>query len=388
MLGKSSKFTIFAQIFLMGSKSLGEKKRLSLQWNILDSYILKKFLGSVTYSIMLLMTIIIVVDITENLQHFLDNDAPMSAVITGYYLNFIPYFINLFIPLFTFISVIWFTSKLSSQNEIVAILNGGVSFYRMLVPYFTGALIVAAFALVLANFIVPKTNKGMYEFKEKYMDHSALAQLNIHIKNSSNSYIYLERWTKAEKVGYQFTYEELGDATMDYKLSAQRVVYNEDTKNWTLYGGTERRIIDDQEYFSTFVQKDTVFNLTPIDLNQDAFVSETMSTPELNKFIKEEKAKGSTLVDQYVIEQQRRLANPFGTIIMTIFAVSVSSRKTRRGVGVHIFIGMGLAFTFVFFQQISTVFSVQGNMPPGLGTWIPNIICLILCIIMLRSTPK
>ena len=374
--------------FCKMAKSEVEKTKGSLHWNILDSYILKKFLGSVTYSIMLLMTIIIVVDITENLQRFLDNKAPMSAVITGYYLNFVPYFINLFIPLFTFISVIWFTSKLSSQNEIVAILNGGVSFYRMLVPYLAGALIVASCALVLANFVVPKTNKGMYKFKEIYMDHHALARLNIHIKNSSNSYIYLERWTIAEKVGYQFTYEVLGEATMEYKLSAQRVVYNEDAQNWTLYGGTERRIVGDQEYFSTFIQKDTVFNLSPVDLNQDAFISETMSTPQLNKFIKEEKAKGSTLVDHYVIEQQRRLANPFGTIIMTIFAVCVSSRKTRRGVGVHIFIGMGLAFSFVFFQQISTVFSVQGNMPPGLGTWIPNILCLILCVVLLRTTPK
>ena len=368
--------------------SVIEKIRGQLHWNILDSYILKKFLGSVVYSITLLMAIIVVVDISENLQRFLDNNAPISAVITGYYLNFIPYFISLFIPLFTFISVIWFTSKMSSNNEIVAILNGGVSFYRMLVPYFTGAVIVALCALFLANYVVPKTNMGMYKFKEKYMEHYALARMNIHIKNSSNSYLYLERWTKAEKVGYQFTYEVLGNNNLEYKLSAQRIVYNEDTQNWTLYGCTERRIVDNQEFFSTFLRKDTVFNITPADLNQDAFVSETMSTPELNKFIKEEKAKGSTLVDQYIIEQQRRFANPFGIIIMTIFAVSVSSRKTRRGVGVHIFIGMGLAFSFVFFQQISTVFSVQGNMPPGLGTWIPNIICMVLCVIMLRSTPK
>lgn len=365
-----------------------KKIRGILQWNILDSYILKKFLGSVTYSIILLMAIIIVVDISENLQHFLDNNAPMSAVITGYYLNFIPYFINLFIPLFTFISVIWFTSKLSVHNEIVAILNGGVSYYRMLVPYIVGAVIVAFCAMILANFVVPKTNQGMHKFKETYLENYAVARINIHIKNSANSYIYLERWTKTEKTGYQFTYEVLGEHTIDYKLSAQRIVYNEDKKNWTLYAGKERRIIGDQEICSTFEQKDTVFNITPVDLNQDVFVSETMSTPELNKFIQEEKEKGSTFVDQYVIEQQRRLANPFGTIIMTIFAVCVSSRKTRRGVGVHLFIGMGLAFSFVFFQQISTVFSVQGNMPPGLGTWIPNIICLVLCVILLRSTPK
>ncbi len=368
--------------------SIVEKIKSKLHWTILDSYILKKFLGSVVYSIILLMTIIIVVDISENLQSFLDNNAPMSAVITGYYLNFIPYFVNLFIPLFTFISVIWFTSKLSSNNEIVAILNGGVSFYRMLVPYITGAFIVAICALILANYVVPKTNMGMHKFKNKYMIRSNLANSNIHIKNSSDSYIYIERWTIDEKIGYQFTYEELGEEAIAYKITAHRIEYNIDSKDWSLYGGTERRIIDGKEYFSTFTQKDTVFNLTPASLDQDVLISETLNTPELNKFIKEEKAKGSTYISQYIIEQQRRLANPFGIIIMTFFAVSVSSRKTRRGVGVHIFIGMGLAFSFVFFQQISTVFSVQGNMPPGLGTWMPNIICLVLCIILLRSTPK
>lgn len=365
-----------------------EKIKKYLQWHILDSYILRKFLGSVVYSITLLMTIIIVVDISENLQRFLDNNAPMSAVITGYYLNFIPYFINLFIPLFTFISVIWFTSKLSANNEIVAILNGGVSFYRMLYPYIVGALIVASFAIFLSNFVVPRTNRQLYKFKEIYMGESSLARVNVHIKNSSNSYIYIERWTKAEKTGYQFTYEELGDKSLNYRISAQQAVYNDENMRWMLHDGFERRIVKGQEIFSRFKSKDTVFNLTPTTLNQDAYVSETMSSSQLRQFIKDEKAKGSTLVDQYIIEQQRRWANPFGTIIMTIFALCVSSRKTRRGVGVHIFIGMGLAFSFVFFQQISTVFSVQGNMPPGLGTWMPNIICMILCFFMLKNTSK
>ncbi len=377
-----------AKRILQMVRPMVEKIKKYLQWHILDSYILRKFLGSVVYSITLLMTIIIVVDISENLQRFLDNNAPMSAVITGYYLNFIPYFINLFIPLFTFISVIWFTSKLSANNEIVAILNGGVSFYRMLYPYIVGALIVASFAIFLSNFVVPRTNRQLYKFKETYMGESSLARVNVHIKNSSNSYIYIERWTKAEKTGYQFTYEELGDQSLNYRISAQQAVFNDENKHWMLLDGFERRIVKGQETFSRFKSKDTVFNLTPTTLNQDAYVSETMSSSQLRQFIKDEKAKGSTLVDQYIIEQQRRWANPFGTIIMTIFALCVSSRKTRRGVGVHIFIGMGLAFSFVFFQQISTVFSVQGNMPPGLGTWMPNIICMILCVIMLKNTSK
>lgn len=340
------------------------------------------------YSITLLMTIIVVIDISENLQRFLDNNAPMAAVITGYYFNFIPYFISLFIPLFTFISVIWFTSRLSANNEIVAILNGGVSFYRMVVPYLVGALIVAAFAIFLSNFLVPRTSRGLYKFKETYMGQSTFGRSNIHIKNSANSYVFVENWTKSEQQGYQFTYEELGEGMISYRLSAQRILYDEKNNIWLLFDCTERRIIDGVEYFSMCPKKDTVFNITPTNLNQDVYISEMMPSPELREFIEAEKAKGSTHVDQYIIEAQRRWANPLGTIIMTIFGLSVSSRKTQRGVGVHIFIGMGLAFSFVFFQQISTVFSVSGSMPPALGTWMPNILCAILCIFLLRSTPK
>lgn len=365
-----------------------ERLKKYFRWNTLDSYILKKFLGSVAYSITLLMAIIVVIDMSENLQKFLDRDVPTSAVITGYYLNFIPYFINLFIPLFTFISVIWFTSKLSAHNEIISILNGGISFYRMLYPYIVGALIVASIALVFSNMIVPRASKRLYTFKEMYMGEGNYARVNIHIKTSPTSYIFLERWSKEENTGYQFSYEELGDKSLDYKLSAQQIIYHPDSESWTLLYCTERRIINGKEYFSECEKKDTIFNITPHNLNQDVYLSETMPSIVLHKFIKEEKEKGSTLVNHYVIEMQRRFANPFGTIIMTIFALSIASRKTRRGVGVHIFVGMGLAFSFVFFQQISTVFSVSGNLPPGLGTWMPNILCLILCVFMLRSTPK
>ncbi|MCQ2272870.1 MAG: LptF/LptG family permease [Bacteroidales bacterium] len=369
-------------------RSVVERIKGLLHWNILDGYILRKFLGSVVYSIMLLMTIIVVIDITENLQRFLDNNAPMSAVVVGYYFNFIPYFISLFIPLFTFISVIWFTSKLSANNEIVAILNGGVSFYRMVLPYLVGAVIVAAFAIFLSNYLVPRTSRGLYNFKETYMQQTSMGRSNIHIKNSDNSYIFVEHWTKTDKIGYQFTYEELGEDMISYRLSAQRIEFDAENNRWKLFDCTERRIVDGKEFFAMYPTKDTVFNITPTNLNQDVYVSEMMSSSELRKFIKDEKAKGSTYVDQYIIEEQRRWANPLGTIIMTIFGLSVSSRKTQRGVGVHIFIGMGLAFSFVFFQQISTVFSVSGNMPAALGTWMPNILCAILCVFLLRSTPK
>lgn len=358
-------------------------------WKIIDGYLLKKMLGSVVFAITLLMTIVVVFDLSENIQRFISHDVPAKDVILGYYFNFIPYFINLFIPLFTFISVIWFTSKLSSHNEIISIFDNGISFNRMMVPYVVGAIIIMIFSLILANFIVPVTNKKLNEFKYNYFGRRASMTTYLHIKNSSNSYIFVERWDKTEEVGYNFTYEELGNASIRKKITAQTITYDYENEVWHLNKFTKRIIgQDNTEKIFTGEQMDTTLNIQPLNLYQDALVSETMSYLELRKFIKEERKRGSTLLANYQIEQHKRLANPVGILIMTLLGLSVSCRKSTRGVGVHIFIGMGLAFTFVFLQQISTVFSVSGGLPPVLGTWLPNLIFLVITIVMLKITPK
>jgi lipopolysaccharide export system permease protein len=358
-------------------------------WQILDGYLLKKFLETLVYSIALLMTIVIVFDISENIQHFLDKNISIHDIIFLYYLNFIPYFVNLFIPLFTFISVIWFTSKLSSQNEIISILNGGVSFNRMLVPYITGALIIGIFSLLLSSFIVPKTQENFLAFKNSLSNRRYFAtQTVMHFRNSDNSYIYLERWEEEPRKGYMFTYEEFSSAGVSYKLSATRVTYNEETQKWELSEYTKRTIYNTKEQIFTGEKMDTVFNVLPRDFDQNVKVIETMTLPQLNDFIKQEEAKGSSLVKYYIIEKHKRLANPLGTIIMTLLGQSIASRKTRRGVGVHLFFGIALAFTFIFLQQISTVFSLQGGMPPWLGSWIPNLLYIVICGVLLKFSQK
>lgn len=370
-------------------KELNERFREKIGWKILDSYLLKKMLGTVVFAISLLMTIVVVFDVSENIQRFMSHNIPAKEVITGYYLNFIPYFINLFIPLFTFISVIWFTSKLSSRNEIISIFDNGISFNRMLVPYVVGAVFIMLLSLVLANFIVPTTNGKLNDFKYQYFGRRNVATTYLHIKNSKNSYVFVERWDKMEETGYNFTYEEFDNNAIRLKISAQTIDYNEDKKVWQLHRFTRRVITPDQEEVITQGdQFDTVLNILPRNLYQDAFVSETMSYRELRQFIREERMRGSSLLANYQIEQHKRLANPMGILIMTLLGVSVSCRKSTRGVGVHVFIGMGLAFSFIFLQQISTVFSVSGGLPPVLGTWFPNIIFLIITIVMLRMTPK
>ena len=370
-------------------KRFDERVREKIGWKILDGYLLRKMLGTVVFAITLLMVIVVVFDVSENIQKFMSHNIPTKEVITGYYLNFIPYFINLFIPLFTFISVIWFTSKLSSQNEIISIFDNGISFNRMLVPYVTGAVIIMLISLIMANFIVPNTNRKLNEFKYQYFGRKYVASSYLHIKNSKNSYVFVERWDKVEGIGYNFTYEEFDSSALRMKISAQTVDYNEEKQMWEMHKYTRRVITpDNEELIVRGEEFDTVLNILPRNLYQDAFVSETMSYTELRQFIKEEKMRGSSLLANYQIEQHKRLANPVGILIMTLLGLSVSCRKSTRGVGVHVFIGMGLAFSFIFLQQISTVFSVSGGLPPILGTWFPNIIFGIITIVMLKLTPK
>ncbi len=364
------------------------KERPTPKWTILDSYILKKFLGSVVYSIALLMTIVVVFDVSENIQRFMDKSIPLKDIITGYYFNFIPYFINLFFPLFTFISVIWFTSKLSSHNEIISILGNGVSFRRFLRPYWVGAIILVMVSLFMANIIVPHTNERLNNFKYEYFGRRAAQTTYIHLKNSTNSYIFVERWDRAMQTGFYFTYEVFEETSIRQKLSARTISYNDDTEQWHLTDYMRRTIVDGEEFLERGEELDTIFNFKPINLNLDAFVSETMSYSELRRFIKEEKKRGSSLVAEYQIERHKRIANPLGIIILTFLGLSVSSRKNTRGVGVYLFVGMGLAFTFIFLQQVSKVFSVSGGLPPVLGSWIPNIIFLIITIYMMRYAQK
>ena len=362
--------------------------RKILRWRILDSYILRKFLQSFFFSLSLLMLIFVVFDLSENIQRFLDNKVPIGKIIVGYYFNFIPYFANLFVALFTFISVIWFTSQLSQRNEFVAILSNGINFYRLTVPYIVGALIIAVFSFGMSNFVVPRTNRNLEQFKEQNFYKRNLSFNNLHLRNTFSSYIYLGQWNKDDETGYDFTYEEIGQGYTKYKIAAQEIKYNSDDGRWVLLDFMERRIVNGEEIISSGNEKDTVFNINPLNLTKDEGIVSVMNYKELSDYIEEEKANGSPLVKYYVMEKNKRMANSLGTIIMTLLGMSVASRKNNRGSGIHLFIGMGMAFSFVFLQQVSNVFSTSGNLPPALGAWIPNILFLLLCIGMLKYTQK
>lgn len=368
-------------------------RKQPLRWSIMDTYLVRKFIGSVFYAIALLMTIIIVFDISQNMQHF--SDVSAWEVITKYYFNFIPYFVNLFFPLFTFISVIWFTSKLSDRNEIISFFNGGISFYRFIVPYIVGALILGVFSLFMANFVVPRSNVEMNAFKDihfhanKNVPVGMITQRNLHFKNSKDSYVYVQNWRKRTLQGENFTYEIIGDENIPYKMMAERIEYDTIKKHWVLMDVRTRTFDKDGiEHVTVREELDTNFNFEPEEFSLDVTAATSLGYKELKDFIAKEQAKGSSLVKSYQIEQHRRMANPASIIVMTLLGLCVAARKTQRGIGVHIFIGMFFVFAFIFLQQVSTVFAVSESLSPAMAVWLPNLIYLVICMILLFTIPK
>ena len=355
---------------------------------IIDRYIFTKFLTSFFYALLLFMTIVVVFDFSENVSRFMDYNISWFDIIFKHYLNFIPYFFNLFIPLFTFISTLWFTSKLSSNNEIVAILSGGVNFYRVMVPYLAGALCIAALSLVMSNVIVPRSTLRLQTFKSQYMTRYSRTNTNLHIRNSANSYIYVDRWNVKDQKGYLFSYDELGDAFVKYRITAQEIIFEDSLQMWRLNNYTKRITSHTGEIILTGTSMDTVFNIIPLDLAQDEKACETMTFGEIVRYIRGDKVKGGGMVKYYILQANKRVANSLGVFIMTLLGLGIAFRKNRRGIGVHLFFGIALVFIFVFLQQVSTVFSIYGGFSPALSAWIPNIIYAFICFFMIKNCQK
>ncbi len=355
----------------------------------IDQYIIKKFLGTFFYAISLLIVIVIIFDISEKIDDFLENDVPLNEIIFSYYLNFIPYFLNLFIYLFTFISVIFFTSKLASNTEIIAILSSGVSFTRLLSPYLISGLILAVISFYLANFLIPKTNQKMREFKGTYMEKlSRNKDRNIHLQIHPGTFVYVERFNTHILKGNKFTIEKFKDHKLYYKLRAKSIKWDTVNLKWTINDYYIRTINGKKEKLIKGTRIDTTLNLSPSDLYIEKEDFEEMDYWELNRTIKSKKMKGAENVMIYEVEKSKRVASPFATLVMTLIGMSLSCRKVRGGIGMHLGLGIAIAFAFILFMQVSTVFATFGNLPPYLSAWIPNIIFGILGIFFLITAPK
>ncbi|MFW6352718.1 MAG: LptF/LptG family permease [Bacteroidota bacterium] len=357
--------------------------------NKIDWYIIKKFLTPFFYAISLIILIVIIFDLSERIDDFLEKDAPFYDVVFVYYLNFIPYFANLFSPLFTFIAVIYFTSRLAFNTEIVAILSSGISFHRLLLPYFISAAFLAILSIYLSNVVIPKANERRLEFESVYLKgQKQFRERNIHLQIRPGEFVFLESFNERINVGYKFALEHIEDGELTYKIIADRAEWIDSLEIWRLRNYTERKINDLEEVLNTGSRKDTVINLIPGDFIQNLKMMETMNFRELQDFIDAERLKGSDNIKYYLVEKHRRIAFPFATLVLTLIGVSLSSRKVRGGIGLHLGIGLSLSFTFILFMQISTTFATNGNLPPVLAAWIPNIIYSFLGLYFLRTAPK
>ena len=354
-----------------------------------DWYIIKKFLSTFFFTISLILIIVIVFDISEKIDDFLRSNVSLDKIIFDYYLNFIPYFGNLFSPLFIFISVIYFTSKMAGNSEIIAILNSGMSFSRLLRPFIMTAFFLASLSFVLGNFIIPETNKERIDFENKYIKRKQKKRIkNIHMQIQRDQYVYMESYNRSKNIGYKFTLENFENNVLKSKLSANYIEYDTVNNNWKARDYFIRKYQEKNDEIIKGSVIDTVINLSPSDLAKNRNLVETMGMKKLNQYIKQEEIKGTAQIVYHKIEKHKRIANPFSTIILTVIAVAIGSKKIRGGAGIQLSLGLVMSFAYILFMQISTTFATNSNLLPIIAVWIPNIIFTVIAFVLVRFSMR
>ncbi len=356
----------------------------------LDLYIIKKFLGTFFFMLGVIMSIAIVFDISEKLEKFVKSDAPLMGIIFDYYVNFVFYYGNLFSSLLIFLSVLLFTSQMAQRTEIVAIFASGVSFRRLLFPYFVGASILVGVSLYFTHYQLPRANKTRLEFEEQYLRKKfRINDKNLHRQFEPNAIAYFESFSTINNVGYKFSLEKWNEqGELSYKLMADRARFDSTSGIWSIENYYERTITDSTEKVEKGMNLDTLMALRPSDFGQRSSVASTMSTGELDDFIKSEQRKGSDQTVFYEIEKHHRSSYPFATYVLTIIGVSIASRKSRGGIGGHLAIGVLIAVSYIFAMKVTTVAATNAGLDPLVAVWIPNIIYLAISIFLFFKAQK
>ncbi len=354
----------------------------------IDLYIIKKFLDTFFFALGLIILVSVVFDFSEKIDDFIEKEAPLKAIIFQYYLNFIPYFANLFSFLFVFIAVIFFTSKMAMHTEIIAILSCGISYRRMMVPYFVGAAIIASLTFVLGHYVIPHSNVGRLKFEEQYFKRQYRSpEKNIHRQIAPGVFIYIDTYNTKADYGTKFSMETIEDGKLVSKMMADHIRWDTTQQKWRIHNYWVREIHGLSETITEGVDLDTTLNLFPEEFKRAHTIVESMTTPDLKDFIQEELSRGKRDV-YYYIELYRRTAAPFAVFILTIIGVALSSRKIRGGMGMHIGFGIALSFSYILFMQVSKEFSVSGDLDPIVAVWIPNIVFALIALILYKIAPK
>jgi lipopolysaccharide export system permease protein len=358
---------------------------------IIDQYILKRYLATFSVMILLFIPIGITIDVSEKINKMLENKVPF-AEIANYYFFFTIYFANILFPIFLFLSIIWFTSKLANNTEIIAILSSGISFNRFLRPYIIGATIVSIGALILGIFLAPKANEVFNNFRYTYLIGNGKNEMrdteNIFKQVATNEFIFVNSYSASNEMAFYFSLEKFQDQKMLFKITADRIQYNKKKKNYTLFNYCKRKIGVNNDILEKSEKKDTIFNFDIEDLAPTIYVAETLPLGELNAFIDKEQKRGSSNISAYLVVLYKKYSIPVSAFILTIIAVSVSSMKRRGGMGINLAIGIGLAFSFIFIDKIFGVLASKASINPMLAVWIPNIAFGVLAIFTLRNAKR
>ena len=357
--------------------------------SILDRYILRKYLGTFILLLLLFIPIGITVNLAEKIDKILANEVPFIEV-AKYYLDFTVYFANLLFPLFLFLSVIWFTSKLANNTEVIAFLSSGVSYYRFLRPYIIGATIVCIGALVLGMYLAPMASKGFNEFTYNYLKKGKRDrnQTNVYRQINDNDYIYVSYFNVKNKSGNNFTLEHFEGNKMVFKIAASRIKFNESDSTYSLFNYKKRIIGEHEDRLEAKQRLDTTFAFELEDLTPVEYIAETLNYTELNKFIEREKERGSSYINRYEVVRYKRWSLPVSAYILTIIAVAVSSMKRRGGMGVNLAIGIAIGMVYIFFDKILGTMAEQSTFSPFIATWFPNIVFGILAVYLLRNAKR
>lgn len=356
----------------------------------LDWYIIKKFLGTYFFAIALIISIAVVFDVNENIDKFINNKAPIKAIVFDYYMNFIPYFSNLFSPLFVFIAVIFFTSKLAENSEIIAMFSTGMSFKRLMRPYMISAAFIALLTYGLGAYVIPKGNVTRLDFEDRYKKKKKQEYVrNVQLEVDSGVIAYIERYENYNKTAYRFSLDKFKGKQLVSHLTARSATYDTTSVHkWTLKNYMIRHMDGMKEIITKGDRLDSIIKMEPQDFLIMKGQQQTMTSPELKEYITKQKQRGFANIKEFEIEYYQRIAMSFAAFILTTIGVSLSSRKVKGGMGLYLGIGLALSFSYILFQTVSATFAINGNTPPLLAVWFPNILYTFIAIYLYRKAPK
>ncbi|MCR5710780.1 MAG: LptF/LptG family permease [Bacteroidales bacterium] len=358
---------------------------------ILDKYIIKKFLGTFFLTILFAVLIVVIFDLSEKIDKFIEKKVPLQEIVFDYYAGFIPWIVNSFSPLFVFISAIFFTSKLAQNSEIVAVLSGGVSFKRFMAPYMFSAGVIAALSLLLGLFVIPPANQKRLDFENKYIKPQQVVAdnlRNIHYQVAPGEFVYVEQFSRWANTAYRFTLERIEHGQVISKLSAESAAWDSTFNGWKLRNYFIRDFYGESETVRSGRVLDTIIALDVKDFYRRANSVESLTRKDLNELIRVQKMRGDAEVKRSLVEKNNRIAMPFSAFVLTVIAVALSSRKKRGGLGLNIGIGLALSFIYILFMRFSQMFVVKGILSPAFALWLPNIIFTVIAAVLYRLAPK